>query len=134
MIIVFWQVITTQINWKVEFKFLMQLDNYSFSNPSECMCHVNKQCIISECNHIIQNQNYVVDDNEELELELIHHTLHLFIVNAFEWLELGKLDWEPWLINWLLDFGNVIMGVEGLKLKWFSTLNFCLPLLWFPYL
>ena len=30
-----------------------------------------------------------------------------------------KVDLEFWLIKWLLDFGNVIMKVESLELKWF---------------
>ena len=45
-----------------------------------------------------------------------------------------KVDSKPWLIKWLLDFGNKIMKFESLKLNWFSTLNFCLSLFQFPNL
>ena len=56
-------------------------------------------------------------DEHKLELELIHHSLHWFIIIVATWLELESLDLELWL----LEFGNVIMKVD-LELWLFTSL------------
>ena len=78
-------------------------------------------------------------DVQKLELESIHYILHWFIINVVKWLELILLDSKQ-LVNqmvigiWKCDyesgfgtlvnqmvigFGNMIMKVESLELKWF---------------